>query len=202
MKKNYTVFFAVIAVLIVLCAFWGCSSSDDDDGPPPAEEISWAVEEQVYQPGGSEYQPGSAQTVRPESGDVGSSYADAVADVSSIDADGKLTLKLPVFNWNKFGGTPLDTGLTANPPDVKFVYVDSFNVVGSGLNLGKNRTSGGGRLGYVCADKNAVITGVSDSGESINLILKRGWNPVIPGGPGSTMVVGEHGDGYWNVYNP
>jgi hypothetical protein len=35
MKKNYTIVFAVIAALIVLCAFWGCDSGGDDDSGSP-----------------------------------------------------------------------------------------------------------------------------------------------------------------------
>ncbi|MDR1315378.1 MAG: hypothetical protein LBK13_00780 [Spirochaetales bacterium] len=36
MKKNYTIVFAVIVALIVLCAFWGCDSGGDDDSGSPS----------------------------------------------------------------------------------------------------------------------------------------------------------------------
>ncbi|MDR1315448.1 MAG: hypothetical protein LBK13_01135, partial [Spirochaetales bacterium] len=137
MKKNYTMVFAVIAALIALCAFWGCSSSDDDDdGPASAglgdKEITLATGEQVYNDDGSEYKPGSVQTVRTLSGQTGSSYA--ALSLGSIDTDGKLTLKLPVFTyWGELGGGSFDPGLTVNPSDVKSVDVREFTVSSSGL---------------------------------------------------------------------
>ncbi|MDR1316793.1 MAG: hypothetical protein LBK13_07965 [Spirochaetales bacterium] len=52
MKKNCTVFFTVITVLIVLCAFWGCDSGgDDDSGSPPGSVGSAADLAKIGTPG-------------------------------------------------------------------------------------------------------------------------------------------------------
>ncbi|MDR1286186.1 MAG: hypothetical protein LBK08_01115 [Treponema sp.] len=219
MKKNYTIVFTAVLALIALCAFLGCDSGGDDDGSslPLAEvaslgtgEITLAEGAQVYNEDGTPYTPGTGKTVRPESGDVGSSYADAVAAVSGIDAAGKLTLKLPVFTslyWDAFGGTTMPAGLTANPSDVKLADMTYLHVDGGALRLRRNNTNGRGVVSYTYVDKDAVITGeFDDHGETIfaNLILKLGWNLVIEGrfGSNTAMVTGSPGDGYrWEVYD-
>jgi hypothetical protein len=213
MKKNYTVFFAVIAALIALCAFWGCSSSDDDDdGPslPPAEEagmgdveISIAAGEQVYKTDGSEYKPGIAKDVLTPSGDAGDNYADdVIAAGSTITAEGKLTLKLPVFtHWSDADVEVWHTGmegLTANPSDVKTLHVGSFFISG-GSEFGQKNAEHD--VSYVYADKDARIQGTSPDGEwtiHAELILKQGWNSIIWTESGSNLYMrtGIPGAGY------
>jgi hypothetical protein len=217
MKKNYTIVFAAITALIALCAFWGCSSGDDnDDGPslPPAEEawlgdkvIMLAEGEQVYQEDGTPcvFNPGTpTKTVRPRN--VGASYVTAVETVSSIDEYGILTLKLPPYNttyWTEFTGT-LDTGLTADPPDVKHVMVEDFGVSDSeGFRFRKRNETWSEGINYIYVDKDARIYGVTtvnDAGGQhtvyVNLILKKGWNLIITKFSGSDyeMKTGIPGD--------
>ncbi|MDR1317667.1 MAG: hypothetical protein LBK13_12420 [Spirochaetales bacterium] len=221
MKKNYTIVFAVIAAVIVLCAFWGCSSSDDDDGPslPPAEEaplgntmIPLAEGEQVYEANGSPYNPGSTKNVKPETDTSGSSsfHAD-LETLSSITADGKLTLKLPVFTdtyWNECNNEYIyikeGDGLTANPSDVRYAHVHDFRVVSESLRLVK--TKGANTVTYLYVDKDARIWGETEEGDGmtnhVNLNLKRGWNSVIQSVSGSNMTTAggiPDGDYKWVV---
>jgi hypothetical protein len=227
MKKNYTVVFAVIVALLVLCVFWGCSSSDDDDdGPslPHAEEaglgnteITLATGVQVYNKAdGTPYTPGVEYLVRPrDRQQLGNSYCAAVEAVSKVTSDGKLTLKLPVYNtyWSehKFNGTTFWDGLdiTANPPNTKIAYVDNFFIILSSSNslmLQNNNVNGESKATYMYADRDAIVTasfeGEGDDGEPItiyvNAILKQGWNSVIESVSGSTwtIVSGNHGAGY------
>ncbi|MDR1317371.1 MAG: hypothetical protein LBK13_10920 [Spirochaetales bacterium] len=204
MKKNYTIVVAAIAALIVLCAFWSCDSGGDDDSPPGDLQVS--AGEQVYNKDGTEYKPGSVQTVRTTSERTGASYA--ALTIGSIDADGKLTLNLPVFTqWGEIGGGTV-TDLTADPPDVKAVVVDNFVVAGKEF---QNRKNPGGRvINYTYADRDAHIYGQSAHEEGgqqeFNLILKKGWNSTIvyfpPDFPvsNSTVVTGSPGDGYrWEL---
>jgi hypothetical protein len=221
MKKNYTMVFAVVTVLIALCAFWGCSSSDDDDGPslPNAEEaglgdveISIAAGEQVYETNGTTpytFAPGPVKTVKTYASDTGLSYiSDVVAAGSEITYEGKLTLKLPVFtHWDD---TDVDIwhtemeGLTANPSDVKTFHVGSFAINSGELDLGQ--TNGTHDVSYVYADKDATIQGVTNEDGMtfhVNLKLKKGWNSVIGGSSGSgwTMATGTPDGTYkWVVY--
>jgi hypothetical protein len=211
MKKNYTIVFAVIAALIVLCAFWSCSSSDDDDGPslPQAEEaslgnvqITVADRVQVYKTDGSEYKPGSAVAVEPKSSNS-ISYTAAVAALSNIDANGKLTLKLPIFTyWSEINPTKFQNdGLTAVPPDVRTAEIRTLEITVSGtrFELYNNSTNGQSNARYIYADKDATIQGVEDDGDTIDLILKAGWNSVIKknvSGSDWAIVTGKHGSGY------
>jgi hypothetical protein len=217
MKKNYKVFFAAIAALIVLCAFWGCSSSDDDDGPSLPEgflgdeQITIAEGVQVYKDG-SEYKPVSAQTVRAQFSQTGASYA--ALDLGSIDTDGILTLNLPVFTyWSEIGGgvNLVGLGLTVVPPDVKVVMVEDFPVDGRHLRF-RNKNSGNrGAINYIYANKDAHISGqipVSGGQQYVNLILKKGWSSSIidflsdSPASDSTSVIGNPGDGFkWVLEN-
>jgi hypothetical protein len=162
--------------------------------------------EQVYNKDGSEYKPGAVQTVRTSSNETGASYA--ALTVGSIDADGKLTLNLPVFTqWSEIGGGAV-TGLTAEPSDVKVVSVDNFEVAGKEF---QNRNRDEGRIiNYTYADRDAHIYGQSTHEEGglqdFNLVLKRGWNLKIVYFPSdfpssnSTVVIGTPGAGYkWEL---
>jgi hypothetical protein len=226
MKKNYTMVFTIALALIALCAFWGCSSSDDDDdGPslPYAEEaslgdvnISLATgEEQVYNADGSEYKPGSPKEVWTYSSETSPSYSDDVAGLSSIDADGKLTLDLPVFTyWDEVEVSwHTDMGFTTvKPPDVRTAHVGELSV---GASSGSRecilwKTNGTSMAEYIYADKDAVITGKSSPNEeggtmTANLILKKGWNLAIgynaPDGSIS-LASGDPGPAFrWEVFN-
>jgi hypothetical protein len=203
MKKNYKVFFAVIAALIVLCAFWGCSSSDDDDGPslPNAEEaglgndaqITLATEEQVYNTDGSHYN--STTDVEPHTDS--SSFNDDVKGLSDITS-GKLTLKLPRFTyWGEVDPSWLQAlGFTATPSDVQTFYMGSLDLNSAAL----RKTDGTNEVKYIYADKDARIQGTSEEGTPIDLILKQGWNQVIEGPSG--MVTGNPGAGYkWVAFD-
>ncbi|MDR1317147.1 MAG: hypothetical protein LBK13_09775 [Spirochaetales bacterium] len=187
MKKNYTVFFAVIAALIVLCAFWSCSSSDDDDGPslPNAEEASLgddaqvplATVEQVYDADGDPYN--STNNVEPHTDS--SSFNTGVKTLSSISS-GKLTLELPRFTyWGEVDPLWLQTmGFTANPSDVQTFYMGGLDVDSTSFML--NKTDGTNEVKYIYADRDAVIQGTGGDEEGIfvaNLILKQGWNLAI-----------------------
>jgi hypothetical protein len=214
MKKNYTIVFAAIAALIVLCAFWSCDSGSDDDGGPSSalgdKEITLAEGVQVYNDDGSEYQPGSVQTVRAQSSQTGASYA--ALSLGSIDADGKLTLNLPVFTqWSEIGGGAV-TGLTVEPPDVKVAEVSSFLVAGNDLRLQNNDGGKNQIINYEYADRDAHIYGqgtvTNPAGlVEINLFLKKGWNSVIIDFPpdypssNSTMVTGSPGAGFKWVWD-
>jgi hypothetical protein len=206
MKKNYTIVFAVIAALIALCAFCGCSSSDDDDGPSGDLQISTG--EQVYNKNGTEYKPGSVKQVQTHTNDTGASYA--ALTVGSIDADGKLILNLPAFTqWGEVGGGTV-TGLTAEPSNVKVVGVSCFLVAGR-VFLNKNTDSAAEWIiNYIYADRDAHIYGqdtVEGGQQELNLILKKGWNTEIIYFPSdfpssnSTAVVGNPGAGYKWVFN-
>jgi hypothetical protein len=100
--------------------------------------------------------------------------------------------------------------LTANPPDVKTAAVNNFKFSDSGsdFRLDNNNATGGGRVIYMYADKDAIIKGVyEDDGVTlyVNLILKKGWNSVIESWSGSnpdsaTQATGIPGAGYrWEV---
>ncbi|MDR1317924.1 MAG: hypothetical protein LBK13_13745 [Spirochaetales bacterium] len=217
MKKNYTMVFATVTALIALCAFWGCSSSDDDDGPslPQAEEaslgnvqITVADGVQVYKADGTTpytFTPGPAKQVTTYN-HVSGSYAAAVAALSSIDANGKLTLKLPVVtDWTGFDSNGFqDDGLAADPFDVKTVEIRTlvFSVSSDNFELDNINTTNGDTLRYIYADKDARISGVEDDGDTVDLILKQGWNAVIKirgkngTGSGGALVTGKHGSGY------
>ncbi|MDR1315924.1 MAG: hypothetical protein LBK13_03530 [Spirochaetales bacterium] len=178
MKKNYMPVLAVPAVLIVLCAFAGCDS------------------------GGSPSPPRAETAMQTYSNDSDPGYAEAA--LGSIDADGKLTLKLPVIS--QWTGIPIwhtKMGLTADPSDVRTVYVGSLKVADEGLELIK--TNGTSSVSYIYADKDALITGkAGENGTAVyvNLILKKGWNSVIEGPSGSnrTMASGSPDDTYkWVV---
>jgi hypothetical protein len=227
MKKNYTIVFAAVTALIVLCAFWGCSSSDDDDGPslPHAEEaglgdteITVAAGVQVYKmEDGNPYVPGMEVTVRPRSSKFDSNYAGAVEAVSKITSDGKLTLKLPVYTyWGDYTDDLLEEqGITADPSDVKIARVDNFRPTTSGVRLDNNNTNGESWRGvsYIYADKDAIVMGVYEdqNGDGlpvsfyVDMILKQGWNSVIQSslsGSNATVVTGIPGAGYrWEVSN-
>ncbi|MDR1179790.1 MAG: hypothetical protein LBK44_04730, partial [Spirochaetales bacterium] len=134
MKKNYMAVFTAVLTLMVLCAFWGCNSGDSPS-PPRAE---------------------TAMRTDPNNTDPG--YADSGTALGSIDADGKLTLRLPVIS--QWTGIPIwhtKMGLTADPSDVRTVYVGSLKVADEGLELIK--TNGTSSVSYIYADKDALITG-------------------------------------------
>jgi hypothetical protein len=223
MKKNYTMVFAIVAVLIALCAFWGCSSSDDDDGPslPNAEEAwlgdgeySVVAGVQVYQADGSAYNPGTEKPVRPRNiNRLGSSYATAVTSAGSkITSDGKLTLKLPDYTpyWNDYDGPEEDQFLTVNPSNTKFAHVEEFQVNNGEFRLTNSNTNGVNLITYMYADRDATITAaavnIEEEGEpfywNVHLKLKKGWNLVIEteSDSGETLVTGTPGAGYrWTV---
>jgi hypothetical protein len=214
MKKNYTVFFAVIAALIALCAFWGCSSSDDDDGPPEGflgnAQITLADGEQVYKEDGSNYIPVSAPEAVRTSNNCGASYGDSVAALSSIDATGKLVLKLPVItNWSEtLDEGYLEEGTPADPSDVRVVLADNFRVpdiAGKKARLKKVKGANNYVI-YTYADKDAHVWGESDDQGThitMEMFLKRGWNVGIASVSGSneTWVNGSPGDGYkWTLF--
>jgi hypothetical protein len=196
--------------LIALCAFWSCDSGrDDDDGSPSSalgdKEIMLASGEQVYNEDSTFYTftpsfPGEKKTVGPKSGDVGPGNAAAVAALSSIDEYGKLTLKLPVFDLVAFNETW--AGFTIDPPDVKYILLEKFEVAGGSALLKRNST--GCEVNYMYADKDARIYGNEEGTPpmSVDLILKQGWNSVIVDRSGSTWTYkpGIPGDGYrWVV---
>jgi hypothetical protein len=232
MKKNYTIVFAVIAALIALCAFWGCSSSDDDDSPyspplPPAEEaglgdveITVAAGEQVYNADGTTpytFAPGAAKVVWVANSDIGSNYNTAVAALSSIDSNGKLTLKLPVFSFWADADVKVwhtEVGLTAVPSDVQTAQVSTLKF-GSSLGITENmlrktNADGTSEVYYVYADKDAEIhdeTSPDEEGKTgrVDLILKKGWNLAIgynaPDGSIS-LTSGDPGPAFrWEVYD-
>jgi hypothetical protein len=199
MKKNYTIVFAAVTALIVLCAFWGCDSSDDDDGLllPLAEEASLGnttitpitTNEQVYKKSdGNPCDSVSPGDVRTSVSNTGSNYRLTVAEISSITANGKLTVKLPVFTqWDDVDPAwlqkeVLEKGFTAviNPPDVQIVSVGVFQASG----IPDMRKTNGPQVNeYWYANKDAIIQAVSNAdGETVtilNLNLKLGWNSVI-----------------------
>jgi hypothetical protein len=216
MKKNYTIVFAFIAALIALCAFWGCSSSDDDDDSVPSsalgdKKITLAGgEARVYNNDNSEYKPASSKTVQAQSSQTGASYA--ALTLGSIDTDGKLTLKLPVFTqWEEIGGGAdlAGLGLTAAPSDVKIVTVDDFLVDGKTLELQNKNSGKQGKINYIYANKDAHISGqipIGGGTQDVNLILKKGWNSVIitflSSSSNSTCVNGSPDDGFkWVLDN-
>ncbi|MDR1315851.1 MAG: hypothetical protein LBK13_03160 [Spirochaetales bacterium] len=188
MKKNYTIVFIAVAVLIVLCAFWGCSSSDDDDdGPslPNAEDgflgngtLSIEPEPQVYSKtdGITPYTftgPGT-KSVRTRDDDMslgsnyalGNNYQNAVAAISSIDEHGKLTLKLPaVTSWEDFNNGDISgVGITVNPPDVKVGELKRFFVSDTPedlvLSYSYENINGESLVHYVYANQDASVSGV------------------------------------------
>jgi hypothetical protein len=213
MKKNYTVVFAVIVALLVLCAFWGCSSSDDDDdGPslPHAEEaglgnteITLATGVQVYSKAdGTPYAPDGEKQVRPRNSHrLGNSYLAAVISAGSkITFNGNLTPKLPVYTpyWSDYDAPPRDKFLTADPPDVKIARVENFSANSGEFRLDNNHTNGASWVHYMYANKDAIVTGVYKEELNgvpfswyVNLKLKEGWNSVIQSVSVSNSTVTE-----------
>jgi hypothetical protein len=167
-------------------------SGADGSSLPDAEiaslgniEIEPATGVRVYNENGGAYNPGAEKKVWALSGDAGDTYMNAVVTAgSNITSDGKLTLKLPVFssygNWDEITSFHEKAGLTANPSDVKTVYLGSLDVGDGEKELVRRKTSA--EIDYLYADKNAVVQGVYvDNGYTghINMILKKGWNLII-----------------------
>jgi hypothetical protein len=190
MKKNYTLVFAAGAILIVLCAFWGCSSSDDDDGPPLPDglgnETSISGEPVYNSDGTTPYDPlGAVKTIRTSPSNTGSTYSAAVAANSRIETDGTLTLKLPDFAssgvWAEVDPNQLqDMGLQVNPSNARIFTVGTQGVRTDSSDLLK--TNGTYTAEYVYADKDATVKGVLNDEaveRSVNLILRKGWNWII-----------------------
>ncbi|MDR1317507.1 MAG: hypothetical protein LBK13_11615 [Spirochaetales bacterium] len=195
MKKNYTIVFPSIVILIVLCAFWGCSSSGDDDGPPLPDGLGDETSisgEQVYNSDATTpYGPlGAVKTVQTDPGNpssvgTGSTYSAAVAVDSRIETNGTLTLKLPDFAssgvWAEVGSNQLqDMGLQVNPSNVRTVLVGMYGILADSFSLLK--TNGTHTAEYIYADRDATVKGVLNDvpgGRNVNLILRKGWNWLI-----------------------